>query len=630
MRERGEGFPTEARPSVRRGLPTWLITGLMVAVAVLVSGAGTALAKSPASQAQHLAKELAKAKTNQDRVKALEDIFRALHMGVRTPTLKRVVPGGKTAKDVYLYTDEVSQLADALGRKTLTSFDDLTYTLTIDGLVAQPALQAWQIPTPFTAGEIQSRVQKAEKHWKGRKGGAALYADVIRDLGLARHSDLTHAVNTKAKVIDPLQETLISLGLLSRAKVQRQYPYSPGFSEVRKWSPPGLGYAPVVGAAGGPCDFSGPAQGTSITDTAKSWAAGALKGPAGSIPGPIIDLFHGIVLGIDVEVIPKSPDPLTGEFGQNGPHSAKQMGFEVLLFNHGYPPDSVVKCGALNGRRFPRHGPVPGINVGWQTSGLKVIGPDIQNFGELSSPQQTTTNGAGIARFRVTPDTEYVPDAGPVRSETGFVLASADTLGSTGNSTGHIAMVTKDKPLGWGISWHQAHGYKIDIPEFTVVETFDKGTASQSTETWKLKLHNISICLGPVTSHPLEPQTDYIGPVPYFGGNSDTSRPDSGYLTGTDVHSGPDGSSTNPVNSSDIYMPFNGTSVVGMNFGLGSDLNSARVETPIVWQGGHAAAKVTLSFDFNQWQSGYSVSPQTQTWTVPLEDDTRCPLPAIG
>jgi hypothetical protein len=580
-----------------------------------------------------LALELSHAKTQSARVKALHDIFRALGLGVRNSRLKVVVPGGEKSKSgLYLYDAEVALLADRIGAKQQVSFNQMAGALTnaYVGEGLDPSVAREPPIRPLLANDLQAVVQQAEQKSLGGKKPADRYGQLIRELGLLRHSDLSHLTPTNAAVIDPLQRFLITLGIVSLAKPEG---FQPGEKPIESLTSGAMRYSPVHAAA---CSFEGGNTAQSAVGAAKTWLGRTGAGAYLDMAFSVLDTFHATVLALDVTVTSASPSRVDGEFGTSGPESARVMEFKILVNMNNQLPESVINCGALAGYTFPDKGPIPNVKVDFD---LSAGGYNLNYFGDTvctgsANCAATSTDADGIATLKFRPDDEYLPGVGPKLFATGAVSATALTLSSTGNSAGQtleVLGVTKDVQIPWQVSWHQPRGYAIDVPNMTYTQSNGDGSSDTATFTY----HGQEVCLGKqyeLLPHPTEPPQNATGGqgIPYEAfGAAPEAGPDFGYYTGTDTYyDGHGGSTQSPLDTRDstaIPLP-----VQGLNTGFQAPLNApyagfgSYVAGDVVWSGANAQSQLAFNV-----VSDPPESPNTFNFTLPWHEATDCPIPAL-
>jgi hypothetical protein len=595
--------------------------------------------KHPPKTPHQLALELSRAKSQSARVNALHDIFRTLGLGVRNSRLKIVVPGGEKSKSgVYLYDAEVALLADRIGAKDSVSFDQLAAALTGAGVGEglDPSVPERYPIRPLLASDLEFKVQTAEHKSLGGKKPADRYGQLIWELGRLRHSDLSHVTPTNAKVIDPLQRFLITLGIVSLAKPEG---FDPGEKPIESLTSGAMRYAPVHAAA---CKFEEANTAQAAVATAKTWLGRTGAGQFIDMAFTLVDTFHATVLGLEVTVTSKSTSRVDGEFGISGPESARVMEFKVLVNMEDQLPESLVNCGALAGYTFPDKGGIPNVKVDFKLSGsggfTRSAGYNLNDFGDQvctgsASCTGTATGEDGIATLKFRPDDEYLPGVGPKFYANGTVSATALTLSSAGNSTGQTAELiglTRDVQIPWQVSWHQPRGYAIDVPNMTYTQNLGEG----SSDTPSFTYHGMETCLGKryeLLPHPTEPPQNAIGAdgIPYeaFGTAGDPG-PDYGYYTGTDTYFDGHSSTQSALDSHGgpgIPLP-----VEGLNPGFQAPLNApiagfgSYVSGDVVWSGANAQSQLAFNVVADP-----PVSPNTFNFTLPWHEATDCPIPQL-
>ena len=609
----------------------------MIILPLLVAAPPAAAAhkKKHAPTPHQLALELSRAHSQSARVKALRDIFRAIGLGVRNSRLKIVVPGGEKKKsDMYLYDAEVALLAHRIGAKQRTSFNALASALTGAGMGEglDPSVAARYPIKPLLPNDLEKAVRVGEKKSLGGKKAADRFGQLIRELGRIRHSDLSDATPLNAQVIDPLQQFLITFGLLSGAKSEG---FTVGEKPIDFLTSGALRHSPVHAAT---CSFEGANTVGSAVQAAKTWLGRTPAAPYIDAAFSITDVMHATVLAISVGVTSKSPSRVDGAFGTSGPESAAMMQFKILVEMKDQLPESVINCGALAGYTFPDKGGIPNVKVDWD---LHAAGYNLNYFGDTvctgsADCSTTSTDGDGIATLNFRPDDEYLPGVGPKFFANGAVSASSLTLSSTGNSSGQASEgllgITKGAEIGWQVSWHQPRGYAIDVPHLAYTQSYGDGTSDSVNITYKGQ----EVCLGKqfeLLPHPTEPPQNAIGAdgVPYeaFGTALDSGAPDQGYYTGTDVYHDQSGDTQSNLDSRD-----NGGATPlpaqGLNTGFQAPISAPNagpqsyVTGDVVWSGGSAQSQLAFNLVGNP-----ALQPSTFNFTAPWREATDCPIPQL-
>jgi hypothetical protein len=470
---------------------------------------------SPATQARADARALARAHSTWTRIAAIETIAGHLKLGVYTAKGRRVVRGSERGKfDLYLYEPEVRALALGLARRK--SFADLAAGYgRLDTRFGGRTLDG-----PGFAALVAARVRAAQRN---RHAAFAYAALLLRALGLTRGVDLTRSVDPTAAVLDPVQMLILDLGVVRPEMVTSARSHR-GAADLPP-SPPRATSASV-------CDDTISSQ-TASTIGGAQGVTGLFSNTFGTIAGAVTgvsyltDLFHGIVLGIDVDFRAVGPTTVQGRFGTGGLHSADDMKFQAQVYMTVNLPKSVVDCGALLGYTFPTSGGVSGIKVAWNLAGAGA------NLGELStincdrSSCLSTAGDKGIATLTVKPDDEWLPGVGDPVTASGAVQATAETLSSTGSGLGKIDEgilgIAKFVTFGWTMSWHQPRGYQVTLPALNETQTIAGNELDTSVTYDSLVQCAISGREGATVPHPTTPRPA-LGTDPFYPGPVNTEK----------------------------------------------------------------------------------------------------------
>jgi hypothetical protein len=489
---------------------------LAIAAGAAASNA-TAATTSPGAQASADAHGLARAHTTAARITAIETIARHLKLGVYTARGHRIVRGSERGKfDLYLYEPEVRALA--LGIRRRKSPDDLAA-----GYARLGARFGGRVlDGPGFAALLAARVRAAERNPHASFAYAAL---LLRALGLSRGVDLARPVDSSKPVLDPVQMLILDLGVVrpSMVAAARAHHGAADIGPARE--------RPRAGAAS-VCDDPLSSQ-TATTIGGAEGLTGLFSNTFGKVAGAVTgvsyltDLFHGIVLGIDVEFRAAGPTTVQGRFGTNGLHSAADMQFKAQVHMTVNLPKSVVDCGALLGYTFPTSGGVSGIKVAWNLAGTGT------NLGELSTINcdrnscQSTAGDSGIATLTVKPDDEWLPGIGDSVTASGAVQATAETLSSTGSGLGKIDEgilgIAKFVTFGWTMSWHQPRGYQVTLPAINESQTIAGNELDTSVSYDSLVQCVISGREGRTVPHPTTPRPA-LGMDAFYPGPQNTEK----------------------------------------------------------------------------------------------------------
>jgi hypothetical protein len=492
-----------------------LALATVLSVALVAPAQARTARPSPEAQSGTDAHALARAHTTHARIAAIEKIADHLELGVYTANGHRVVRGSERGKfDLYLYEPEVRALALGIGRRK--SFADLAASYARLGA----RFSGRVLDGKGFAELVATRVRAAQRNGHASFAYAAL---LLRSLGLARRVDLARSVDPSAAVLDPVQMLILDLGVVRPAMVGAARAHHRAADPARP--------APTARSSS-VCDDPLSSQ-TATTIGGAQGLTGLFSNTFGKIAGTVsgvsslTDLFHGIVLGIDIDFRAAGPTTVLGRFGTNGLHSAADMQFKAQVYMTVNLPKSVVDCGALLGYTFPTSGGVSGIKVAWK---LAAAGA---NLGELStincdrSSCQSTAGDSGIATLTVKPDDEWLPGAGDAVSASGAVQASAETLRSTGSGLGKIDEgilgIAKFVTFGWTMSWHQPRGYQVTLPALNESQTIAGTELDTSVSYDALVQCVISGRDGSTVPHPTIPRPA-LGTDAFYPGPRNTEK----------------------------------------------------------------------------------------------------------
>jgi hypothetical protein len=434
--------------------PVSILAALAVIAPVTLAAANVQAATGrqavpAASQAPQLARAVAHARTPAARVTAIDHMMAVLHVDVINPASGAVVvPGAaRSLNDAYLYTSEVQRLAAAYAQGDRVTLAALAREL---GLV-YAKLGVRLTASSLGAGLVQ--VIKADAR-SSAPDSVALLSRLIWQLGLLHQSAQNLAGNIKVAGIrlDPLQAWLIiaeftypliygnpppgqpasQLAALSDGVVTHSAPASPAICDTLK---------PIHEALG----FSDKMVLHTVEDIlGKAFKWAAVLQLAGKILGPLIDIAHGAVTGIGIQ-IHSAINPASTSLG------GRPMHLSVGVFMSLHLPKVLVDCGWLSGDDFPGHGPVPGVFVVWDNS-------ELSPWGTITCHGCSKTAADGTANETFTPGPEEV-HKGVTVIEPGTVKAYTFVNTSMGNKLGFLGDVVRDEgAMVWELSHHKT-GY---------------------------------------------------------------------------------------------------------------------------------------------------------------------------
>lgn len=422
-----------------------VIAGLALAVLLAVAGTGALASKSAppsrssasgAAVAKNLAARVARARSPKARYGALLTVMRTLKVGVFTPKGKPVVRAGRPY-DLYLYDFEVKAMAAGLGRKQVTTVDELAGRLSDGGVRGLD---------PAKLGKaLQGGVRAALKHPRSRSSLVPLLA---RELGRKRKpaNDLAKVPVDKLR-FDPLQTFLVVADMA--AGVNR----GGGRASGR-----------AVAAAGGPCDQQ-------LLDVIKEvmpfgkWTISIIKAvkDQAKIASLLIDMVHGSVLAFSVGFTSTTPTSQASHYGPAGHEgdASKPFDFGVKLVMRDQLPEFVISCGPLLGMKFPNKGPLPNVTVAWKDE--SAFGAPLDDHGTASFPKGRKTDSKGETVLHFEPKGEKVPGFGDVKHAANTKTAVALYQSAFGNVPGSVAqfLTPKSASFAWNVGFHLPRGFKV-------------------------------------------------------------------------------------------------------------------------------------------------------------------------
>lgn len=431
----------------------------LAAVAVLVgstlpgmqapaASASASTALSRGSAARGLARAVADARTGGARVKAIENILKALHVDVIDPrTGAEIVPGSaRTLYDGYLYTNEVAELAAAYHAGRRVSLAEVAGALNRAAYAMlrhrMTAASLERVLLTVTRRDTSSAVPDS----------VALLQRVVWQLGLLHKvpQNLAGPVKPAKVSLDPVQEWLViadfTFPLLYDAK-----PLTKPASALVRGSDGVIKRTPASPA--GICDFLKPLK--PFLNKLGSYALQELAeefpkfGKVAPFLGPLTDLVHGSVLGVGI-VVTLWAKPDSTHLGGSDLYFFGQVWMVLHL------PPWLAKCGWLTGDDFPGFGGVEGVRAYWETDQLDKWGTShCLTIGGLPPACQTEAHGVAVEEF--TPNPDPVANGIP-KEESGTVsfVPLADV--SLGNKLGILADYARLEAVPFKI-WHRKpHG----------------------------------------------------------------------------------------------------------------------------------------------------------------------------
>lgn len=570
----------------------------------LVGGSPAAAAPAPVVTARHgstrrwrapnasrLAHSLTHAHSSSSRSKAIDALMKGLGVGVYTPSGRRVVGGFERGPNgIYLYTWEVSLLADQLGRRQTTSLDDVGNQLAFAGLTVNHK--------PITGAAIESALRKRIKtltRGHSAKTPQGVLAAALQALAKAHHVNLEKSVSLTKPVLDPVQAVLIAIDALRSA--------TKGASgrSVRGASLPAVisesGFPQATASEDCSNGFSGGASGYGRSIAIGLLRSGGRSLGAGVIGQEIKDGIDGMVLAYSVAIEPINP-VLTGAFGVAGPNSASPMNFQVkVIMRDKY--GSGGKCGRAGGYKLPKQGGIPGVPVVWTRNAYG----NLTNYGHTpacSTLCVSTTDSDGVATLVFQPDDEFLPGVGGQTSGQGKVMANEFTDVAQGNLLGSVAQAlgfNKETGVRWVINYRDPGGYRVEIPSFSETWNLDGGATFTGTYSYQ----NEEVCdRGPGAEHPLLPKE------PMLGSSGSTSTVSDTYGT---FSGGP------------APIPIDFAPVAPKNYGNGQD-GAPLIGGQWIFNSPTMTANITSSP--TPFAVPGSVTPGTYTWPLPVTQAHNC------
>lgn len=388
------------------------LAALVVSVlAIMASGLAAApgAAKQPASLAKLLAADVANARTNAQRYRAVLRVMQELHVPVFTAAGKQLVSGARGLPRTFnLYDFQLHAVADAFDRTI--GAEEFARLLSSGG-------------TQVSAGAARSTLLRGVRAAVARSSSpASTVGLLVRELGL-RHrpaSDLARDLPTGRLTLDPLQTLLViadSSVRTSRARV----------------------LASTARTGDSPCE-----QSASPLERLLG-VAGVPIGPALPI-WKLVSLHHQLTLSTAVRRLqgavsethygPPGHAPLAGRRLKMGIHAEITADF----------PDD-IKCGYFAGDRdtLPPKGPLRGAQIAWSYTGTFE-----QHFPSGNKPERTDANGNAVIELGVR--SEKFPGFGTVVRRKGTIVAEVFP-----NSRSDPVAISQP----WAVEFHQPLGFKF-------------------------------------------------------------------------------------------------------------------------------------------------------------------------
>lgn len=499
----------------------------LVAIALVTSPAAAAptaraSARVPDQKAlaERLVGSVTRARTPRARQRALLSLMRELDIAVITSAGKPLVttPEPNFARRFQLYDVEVRALAAQLARRETATFADVATTLTRSGLVLAPG-------KPFPADLLSESVAEAVKDALRRpRSERSLLPLVVRQLGLARGSDLRRTAVAAGARLDALQAWLVAADVM--IPVLRTVPAASGRTSSVRGA--GAQRARAAATADECARFTKAAEqleerlgkdgavkkwvadeaigkiGDKVGDKLKRqgtrwairnlprWAVRVAWRAGQAVAAGVVDGLHGSLLAFSVEVraLKESLSP-THWLHQAGA-SGGELTFEVQVTMRDDLGKTAAKCGKLAGYDIPEKGGVPGVWVGWEQA-QNALDPA---HGTLECPTRlgglcaSKTGDGGVARVVFKPRKEALPGVGIEQERTGVVNGLAVYQGLGDNVLGTVAQFLTPKYGGtrWFVRFHNPRGYKISYRSPRICGSFGNGGCIGWDFVWEYEL----------------------------------------------------------------------------------------------------------------------------------------------
>jgi hypothetical protein len=445
-----------------------LLTVAATAVVALLIGTSpqsdeTAKARSPApqstggyaTQAKNLATRVYAADTAQKRYQAVLAVMRALKVGVYTGDGGQIVAGNEAGpNDFYLYQFEVKAIANALGRRSLTSVEQVAKELS--KLTENEKISAVQLAGAMKDGAVEARTSPTQYD--------SLVALLARELGL-KHKwsyDLAKGIAPKTPALDPLQ------AFLARADVTTTLG-----REARQ--------SATTLRSSGPCNPDGFKGDAGKWVAFGKWVANKIPAVSNavSIYDDAIDLSHAATLMDGIKATVKPADSkLKAAVGS--PHR-DPTGFSVTIrleMKLDKRTREIIKCGQMAGMNIPKDGPLKKIPVKWFRPQFTLSKISLDDWGKVVCKDDgcRQTNRDGQATFRFTAgrySKALCPkkdSCGLISTANGGLTAVPEYLSAFGNVPGQLVQYLVPKGLAktWAVrNWcmylpNGKSGYRAD------------------------------------------------------------------------------------------------------------------------------------------------------------------------
>lgn len=504
-------FTQLSRSWLRRSVVASAVATAAFVAAALTTVPGTddtAFAARPASQAavaKKLVRDVRASRTDAARTAALTRMFRALEIGVTTPSGRPIVVPvtPRQSSTFHLYDFEVRMLARQLKRGKLRSPDLLANSLTEDGLEIAPG-------KPFPAALLTTSVRDAIRGAnRNPRATRALLPLILRELGMTRpkatRQDLARVPPARMQ-FDALQAMLVGtdvrLSVLSHiggAKVGARSAPAPragralpadcaAFSDAVEKAEKLLeqqhggkvqkviadkAYGMVADQVTGQLDRQ-----------ATRWAIRNLPGwatrgiytgrKALALAEQLKDGLHGSLLAYSIQVEPVKTHVQT-HYGHDG-KPGEQMVFQIRVRSLDDWGEMAAKCGKLAGTQLPQRGGIEGVPVAWE----KAEGQLAPEHGTVDCAKPlciTKTNGSGIAQLVFTPKSEK-PFATLYMEQEAVGNVSGTALYQTGMDAGIVGqiaqvLIPKYAHIQWRVRYHEVPGIRI------------RGSLSENVNSWQ-------------------------------------------------------------------------------------------------------------------------------------------------
>jgi hypothetical protein len=460
------------------------------------------------SPAVDLATAAMSASSAESRRAALLDIFRAIRVGVYSgETGPPLIQGAERSDhDLYFYAFEVDAMASSLA--DVDSYDSLSDL--------QSAL-ARAMPTAgfqFLDSDVFAKaIVEAFGALPTSEAGGKLAAELVREIGLRlpQPYDLYGQASPDSVQLNALQVTLI-LSDLYVAFSQTPPIASPSVSGLGftvqgspenfapRWSRAALtpreeeaSYAPCVSIQKSeikPSELGGLAgvlaAGFTLAEPelAKKIAAKLAKaGLAGVVAKGILNEIHALVIQRSVKYSAAYVD----RFHYRHTEAPEEYDASIQVYFDRDLPDIVIQCGFLTGLKWPKRGPLTGVDI-------------IFDLGELGHHADVkdcpgtctkTTDAKGFVSFSYTPKVESKPNVGSIVRRPGNITFRPLVLKSLGNEL--LAFADKLHPFRMPFT-AEYHKSGIDgIVEITfiaslpeTVQSFGPGATRKTSADYRM------------------------------------------------------------------------------------------------------------------------------------------------